>query len=57
VSALSPNNRWERNKVDAKAVLRAVRDGVDCADVKVCTYDANKRKAFEIAKGRWTRTS
>ena len=54
ISALSPNNRWERNKVDAKTVLRAVRDGIECADVKVCTYDANKSKAFAIAMGNQT---
>ena len=51
ISALSPNNKWERNKVDAKAVLRAVGEGLTHTDVKVCTYDANKIKAFEIAKG------
>ena len=51
VSALSPNNRWERNKMDADAVLTAVRDGVPVDQVRVCTYDANKLKAFEIAKG------
>ena len=51
VSALSPNNKWERNKRDARAVLAAVRDRVPAEAVKVCTYNANKLKAFEIAKG------
>ena len=51
ISALSPNNRWERNKFDAVQVLMAVRDNVPMQDVKVCTYDANKAKAFAIAKG------
>jgi len=51
ISALSPNNRWERNKYDAVQVLMAVRDNVPMDDVKVCTYDANKAKAFAIAKG------
>ena len=51
VSALSPNNKWHRNKADARAVLTAVRDRVPAEDVKVCTYNANKLKAFEIAKG------
>ena len=51
VSALSPNNKWERNKIDAFTVLQAVRDGLGPEDVKVCTYDANKRKAFAIARG------
>jgi hypothetical protein len=51
ISALSPNNRWERNKVDAIAVFEAVQVGVAPDRVKVCTYNANKEKAFEIAKG------
>jgi len=51
ISALSPNNRWERNKFDAVQVLMAVRDGKSMDDVKVCTYNANKAKAFAIAKG------
>lgn len=51
ISALSPNNKWERNKYDAVQVLMAVRDNVPMQDVKVCTYNANKAKAFAIAKG------
>jgi hypothetical protein len=51
ISAVSPNNVWERNKRDAHAVLRAVRDGVPASEVKCCTYDANKLKAFAIAQG------
>jgi len=51
ISALSPNNKWNRNKFDALQVLTAVRDGKSADEVKVCTYGANKRKAFEIAKG------
>lgn len=51
ISALSPNNKWERNKVDAFNVLQAVKDGKTPDDVKVCTYGANKRKAFAIAMG------
>lgn len=51
VSALSPNNRWERNKVDTIAVLKAVAIDMQPENVKVCTYNANKLKAFEIAKG------
>ena len=51
ISALSPNNKWERNKFDAVQVLMAVRDGKNMDDVKVCTYNANKAKAFAIAKG------
>jgi hypothetical protein len=51
VSALSPNNKWNRNKFDAIQVFQAVKDGKSANDVKVCTYGANKRKAFEIAQG------
>lgn len=51
ISAVSPNNVWERNKRDAHAVLRAVRDGVPASKVKCCTYDSNKLKAFAIAQG------
>ena len=51
ISALSPNNKWERNKIDAFNVLQAVQDGKTPDDVKVCTYGSNKRKAFAIANG------
>jgi hypothetical protein len=51
VSALSPNNRWERNKIDAHAVLDAVSKGKDSDQIKVCTYNNNKLKAFAIARG------
>ena len=52
ISAVSPNNVWERNKRDAHAVMQAVRDGVPASAVKCCTYDANKLKAFAIAQGK-----
>jgi len=51
VSALSPNNRWERNKVDTITVLTAVAEGLSPDSVKVCTYNANKFKAFGCAQG------
>jgi Holliday junction resolvase RusA-like endonuclease len=51
ISALSPNNKWKRNKIDAFNVLKAIRDGVTMDEVKVCTYNANKAKAFAIGKG------
>lgn len=51
ISALSPNNRWNRNKYDAMQVLQAVRDGKSEDDVKVCTFGRNKSKAFAIARG------
>lgn len=51
ISALSPNNRWGRNKLDAMSLLLALYEGRDIDSFKVCTYGANKRKAWEIAKG------
>jgi len=51
VSALSPNNKWQRNKVDCVAVINAWKAGLDADSVKVCTYGANKRKAFRILDG------
>ena len=51
ISALSPNNKWERNKIDAFNLLQAVTEGKSPDDIKVCTYNANKIKAFAIAKG------
>lgn len=51
VSALSPNNKWQRNLIDARSVLDAVSKNQSADTVKVCTYNANKIKAFEIARG------
>jgi len=51
ISALSPNNKWKRNLIDARAVLDAVDNNQPSDAVKVCTYNANKLKAFEIARG------
>ena len=56
LSALSPSNRWGRNKEDAQTMVRvwytAVKDGVDprplLAGVKVCTFNSNKEKAIAI---------
>ena len=52
VSCLSPNNKWERNKVDAEATIGAFTSGKFTKAefmelVKVCTYNANKIKAWE----------
>ena len=46
VSMLSPNNKWERNKIDARAVIIAWKSGLTAESVKVCTYTTNKLKAF-----------
>jgi hypothetical protein len=52
ISALSPNNKWERNKVDAYNLIKTFVNGGKPDDVKVCTYGANKRKAFKILQGK-----
>jgi len=51
IAALSPRNKWERNILDASNVLRAVRLKKSPEAVKVCTFNKNKQKAFNIAKG------
>jgi len=51
ISALSPNNKWDRNKLDAATVLAAAETGTPATSVKVCTYNSNKLKAFDIAMG------
>lgn len=48
VSSLSPNNRWERNLIDARAVITAWQEGLPPDSIKVCTYNNNKDKAFRI---------
>ena len=51
VSALSPRNRWTQNLIDAKKVFKAIEDGKEPEEIKVCTFNRNKYKAFELAKG------
>ena len=51
ISALSPNNKWERNKYDTIQVFEAIKHGKTPDEVKVCTYNNNKLKAFAIASG------
>jgi hypothetical protein len=53
VAALSPNNRWERNLVDAENICKLYTLGGydDAAQCKVSTFHANKRKALQILKG------
>ena len=52
VSCLSPNNRWERNKVDTEATIGAFKSGKFTKDeyiklVKCCTFKKNRVKAWE----------
>ena len=51
VSALSPRNRWKQNLIDSQKVLQAIEEGKQPEDIKVCTFNKNKFKAFELAKG------
>jgi hypothetical protein len=52
ISALSPNNKWERNLRDAQTLFDRFKVlGADAASqVKVSTYGANKAKALTILK-------
>lgn len=46
IAALSPNNKWERNTVDADTVCAAYRQGLSPSDIKVGTFHNNKAKAW-----------
>lgn len=48
MAALSPNNRWERNKVDAFNLCSAYVKGLRIGDIKVSTYNKMKVKAWSI---------
>lgn len=50
VAALSPQNPWERNVLDAANLIEAyINLGADAAEsIKVGTFGANKRKALAI---------
>ena len=51
IAALSPNNRWERNLVDAENVCRTfVADPESAASVKVCTYGKMLEKKRDVEK-------
>ena len=49
LAALSPRNKWNRNCVDAEALISTFKaDPESAADLKVCTFGANKAKALRI---------
>ena len=51
IAALSPNNRWERNIVDAESIIKCWAAGgtrTDMLAVKCCTYGKMKAKAVDI---------
>jgi hypothetical protein len=51
VSALSPRNKWSQNLKDTLKVFKAIKEGKEPEQIKVCTFHKNKFKAFNIAKG------
>ena len=48
IAALSPNNKWERNLVNAYELCQAFQDGQGMDTVKVSTYHKMKEKAWGI---------
>ena len=48
VASLSPNNKWERNTINAFDLCNAFINGNDMDSVKVSTYHTMKRKAWFI---------
>jgi hypothetical protein len=48
IAALSPNNKWERNCIDAETMIKTWKANGDYNAVKVCTFNKNKQKAIDI---------
>lgn len=48
IAALSPNNKWGRNLINASDMISAYNSGNNLDSFKVSTYGANKRKAWSI---------
>ena len=48
IAALSPNNKWSRNIVNADALIGAFIRGDGLLSVKVSTYNKMKQKAWDI---------
>lgn len=48
IAALSPNNKWTRNCIDAETMIKAWHMGADPLTVRVCTFNPNKAKAAAI---------
>lgn len=51
VAALSPNNRWSRNLIDAEELIKVHTAGGDPRNIKVSTFNKNKAKAIAILNG------
>jgi hypothetical protein len=52
ISALSPNNKWSRNVINADALIGAFLRGDGIDSVKVSTYHKMKQKAWDILAAR-----
>ena len=52
IAALSPNNKWSRNIVNADALIGAFIRGDGLLSVKVSTYNKMKQKAWDILAAR-----
>ena len=52
IAALSPNNKWARNLVNADALIGAFLRGDGIDSVKVSTYHKMKQKAWDILAAR-----
>ena len=52
IAALSPNNKWARNLVNADALIGAFIRGDGLLSVKVSTYNKMKQKAWDILAAR-----
>ena len=52
IAALSPNNKWARNLVNADALIGAFVNGDGIDSVKVSTYHKMKQKAWDILAAR-----
>ena len=51
IAALSPNNKWARNLINADALIGAFVNGDGIDSVKVSTYHKMKAKAWDICGG------
>jgi len=51
IAALSPRNEWTRNVIDAEALISMYVSGGSMDDIRVCTYNTNKAKAWTIMQG------
>ncbi len=52
IAALSPNNKWSRNVINADALIGAFVNGDGIDSVKVSTYHKMKQKAWDILAAR-----